>query len=90
MNNLVLSWKELAKEKYGSIAEGIRRMNKVCIARLTPSCVNTMIEGKKNVPASVNRFMTFEVVPFEYKKLKRREIDIGEFMERITIPVRIL
>ena len=89
MNNLIKTWKEFAKESYNSIASGIRHLNIVCCTKITPSCINSMADGKKNIPACVNRFMIFEILPSEYKKIKKREIDIGEFMERITIPERI-
>ncbi len=89
MKNLIVSWKELAKPKYGSIAEGVRHLNIACCAKITPSCINSMADGKKNIPNCINRFMIFEIAPSEYNKVESGEIDIGEFMERITIPARI-
>ena len=89
MKNLITTWKEFAKINHESIAEGVRHLNIVCGTKVTPSCINEMAKGKKAVPASINRFMGFEAISSEYKKLKKREIDIGEFMQRITIPKRI-
>lgn len=88
MKNLITTWKQFAKIEYESISEGVRHLNIVCGTKVAPSCINEMEKGKKAVPASINRFMSFEVVPSEYKKLKKREIDIGEFMQRTTIPER--
>lgn len=90
MNNLITSWKELAKEKYGSIAEGVRHLNTVCGAKVTPSCINQMSKGEKAVPASINRFMVHDVVPDKFKKAKFKmsDLDFGIFLNDISIPER--
>lgn len=91
MNNLITVWKEFAKENHGSIAEGIRHLNIVCCTKIRPSGLNEMAQGKKAVPASVNRFMLSEVLPAEFKKadFKMNNIDFGNLLSNISIPVRI-
>jgi len=91
MKNLITAWKELAKEKYGSTAEGIRHLNIVCCTKTTPSGINEMAQGKKAVPASVNRFMLSEVLSNEFKtaKFKMNNIDYGILLNNISIPERL-
>jgi len=55
--NLIESWKERAKEKYGSIGEGVRELNMILNMKLTPSQINEMSKGKRSVPASVQNMM---------------------------------
>ena len=88
MKNLITTWKEYAKENHKNVSAGVRKLNTVCGTKVKLSRINEMEKGKRSIPASIVRFMSFEVVPSEYKKLKRRAIDIGEFMQRTTIPER--
>ena len=91
MNNLIVSWKKLAKEKYGSIEEGVRHLNNVCGTKVTSTCINQMSKGKKAVPASINRYMVLDVVPDKFKKanFKMNDLDFGIFLNDISIPERI-
>ena len=91
MNNLIISWKELAKEKHGSINEGVRHLNNVCGTKVTSSCINSMSKGEKNVPASANRYMLFVVVSDKFKKANFRmnDLEVGVFLNDISIPERI-
>ena len=91
MNNLIASWKELAKEKHGSINEGVRYLNNVCGTKVTSSCINSMSKGEKAIPASINRYMLLDVVPDKFKKakFKMNDLDFGVFLNDISIPERI-
>jgi len=55
--NIITAWKERAKEKYGSIGEGVRELNMILNMKLTPSQLNEMSKGKRSVPASVQNMM---------------------------------
>ena len=89
MKNLIISWKGLAQEQYGSIAEGVRHLNIVCGTKITPTCINEMSKGKKSVPASINRQMLQEVFFSELKKEGFKIKDISSLLENISIPGRV-
>lgn len=91
MKNLIISWKEKAAEEHGSINEGVRHLNNVCGTKVTSSCINSMSKGQKAIPACINRYMTREVLPSEFKtaKFKMSSIDLGVLLDRISIPARV-
>lgn len=90
MNN-ILAWKEEAKEDHGSISEGVRYLNNILGLKLTPTCINEMAKGKKNVPVSLNNFINRLLTLKKIKKenYKFTETDLEEFLESISLPQRI-
>lgn len=90
MKNLITSWKVLAQENHGSVAEGVRHLNIICGTKVTPSCINEMAKGNKAVPASINRHMVLEVVPDKFKKanFKMNDLYFSDFLNEISIPER--
>ena len=90
MNN-IQAWKEEAKEEHGSISEGVRYINNILGLKLTPSCINQMEKGKKNVPVPLNNFINRLLTLKKIKKenYKFTQTDLEEFLKSISLPERI-
>lgn len=90
MSNIT-TWKEEVKAELGSVSEGVRYINNILGLKITPTCINQMEKGKKNVPIPfvnyMNRIITLKKIQKENYKLT--EIDLEEFLESISLPERI-
>jgi len=90
MDNLASKWKAMAQDKYGTIAAGIRIMNKSCDKSHTGSCINEMITGKRNVSACVQRFMLGDVLPVQLTDsgIHVTPDELRELREAMVLPER--
>lgn len=57
MTNMITAWKKHAKERRRSVCEGVRHMNLITGAKLTPSAVDEMEKGIRAVPVEVQRYI---------------------------------
>ena len=62
MNNIISNWKKQAKIKYGSITEGVKRLNMICSMKIRVPDISSMERGERNIPACVHNLMLNDVL----------------------------
>lgn len=88
--NIAAAWIDRAKEKYESVAEGVRHMNLVCNQKMQTSSVYAMRSGQKNIPDCVYFHMLNDVLLTEMENagFSIRKGDFEQLRDRLAPPQR--
>ena len=89
--NILESYEKRAKQKYGTLAEGIRFINTVCGTSISWGHYYDMKRGMRNVPASVQRLLINEVLLSE---LENAGFDMAQgnfemLRDSLSLPQRV-
>ena len=96
MSNVVTEWKKRAKEKFGSVAGGVRKLNSLCGTSIQQGGIDLMEQGSRNIPTCVLRYMIGEVVfgALEEAGWKTASLDLStkkylELSDKLSPPPRV-
>ena len=95
MSNIITEWKKHSKEKHGSIAEGVRRLNMICNMSIQQGGIDLMEKGKRNIPVCVQRLMIGDILieALEAAGIKAAEsiptVNFLKLTEKLSPPARI-
>lgn len=88
--NIVEKWIERAREKYPSLAAGIRQLNMKCGLKLQQGQIYRIRDGKAKLPECVHNQMLADVLPTILGEAKA-EIGVTDYLElldSLSVPVR--
>lgn len=96
MSNIISEWKTHSKNKRGSVAEGVRRLNSLCGTSIQQGGIDLMEQGKRNIPVCVHRMMLGEILIDSLInsgiKVSDSDMSINGFLEltdKLSPPLRV-